>query len=250
MRLCVPIPCFYGDMDFCDAIRKVASLGFDAAETYDWSNLDPEKVFDTCKETGVELVSICTSEFCMTDPKKRSDWVKGLEKTCAVAKRMGVKKLITQTGQDTGRPRSEQHQSILAALALGKPILEENGITLMMEPLNVIVDHGGYYLVHSNEGFELVEEADSPNIKLIFDIYHQQISEGNILPNLLGHLPQIAHLHSAGHPGRHELQLGENNYAYLFEQIDKAGYTGCCGLEYGPTMDPTESLILAKKLFG
>ena len=68
MRICVPIPCFFGGMDFCDAIRKVKELGFDAVETYNWKNLDLDRVRETCEETGVELLSMCTTEFNMTNP--------------------------------------------------------------------------------------------------------------------------------------------------------------------------------------
>ena len=71
MRYCVPIPCFFGKADFCDAIRTVGRLGFDAAETYNWRGLDPDRVRQTCRETGVELLSMCTTEFRMTDPAFR-----------------------------------------------------------------------------------------------------------------------------------------------------------------------------------
>ena len=66
MRICIPIPCFFGDMDFTDAIRTVKKLGFDAAETYNWKGLDFDKAKETCLECGVELMSMCTSEFNMT----------------------------------------------------------------------------------------------------------------------------------------------------------------------------------------
>ena len=90
----------------------------------------------------------------------------------------------------------------------------------------------------------------SPNVKVVFDIYHQQVSEGNIIPNITENLDCIAHLHAAGHPGRHELQFGENDYKNIFAAVDRAGYTGACGLEYNPLLDPAESLAAAKKLFG
>ncbi|MBO5299764.1 MAG: hypothetical protein J6B51_06780, partial [Clostridia bacterium] len=73
---------------------------------------------------------------------------------------------------------------------------------------------------------------------------------GNIIPNIVNNLDLIAHLHSAGHPGRHELQFGESDYKVIFSAVDKAGYTGCCGLEYGPLLSPEESLIKAKEIYG
>ena len=162
---------------------------------------------------------------------------------------MGVKHLITQVGQDMGTRREFQHESIVAAFKAAKPILEETGVTIMIEPLNTYVDHPGYYLWSSVEGFEIIREVNHPLVKVIYDIYHQQIMEGNIIRNITNNLDCIAHLHSAGNPGRHELQYGENDYKVIFDAVDEAGYKGCCGLEYGPLLPPVESLEAFKKLY-
>ena len=224
MRLCVPIPCFFGDMDFCEGLRRVKALGYDAAETYNWKGLDFDAVRRTCEETGVELLSMCTSEFRMTDPTFRQAWLDGLEE--------------------------QQHAAVVETLNLARPILEKSGVTIMLEPLNTLVNHPGYYLWSAVEGFEIIREVNHPLVKLVYDIYHQQVMEGNIIPNITKNLDCIAHLHSAGHPGRNELQYGENDYKVIFAAVDKAGYTGACGLEYRPLMDPEESLREAMRLYG
>ena len=245
----IPVPCFFGGDDFCEAIRKIGKLGFTAAETYDWKGLDFDKVSRACEESGVNLISMCTSCFNMTDPDRRPEWIDGLKESCAAAEKLGVRMLITQVGNDTGKERSYQHESIVDALREAEPILMHYGITLMPEPLNVLVDHMGYYLVTSSEAFDIVREADCDFVKIVFDIYHQQISEGNIIPNIVNNLDLIAHLHCAGHPGRHELQYGENDYKVIFDAVDKAGYKGFCGLEYGPLLPPEESLETFRKIY-
>lgn len=242
MRYCVPIPCFFGKADFCDAIRTVGRLGFDAAETYNWRGLDPDRVRQTCRETGVELLSMCTTDFRMTDPTFRQAWLAGLAESAEAARAMSVSRLITQVGPDIGADRGYQHESIRAALQAAVPILEETGVTVMIEPLNTRVDHPGYYLTSSAEAFDLIRAVNHPLVKVVYDIYHQQIMEGNIIPSITGNLDCIAHLHAAGYPGRHELQLGENDYRVIFDAVDRAGYTGACGLEYNPTLPPEESL--------
>lgn len=249
MRICIPVPCFFGKMDFCEAIAKIAQLGFDAAETYNWKSLDLDAVRNACEQSGVELLSMCTTEFNMTNPAKREDWLNGLKESCAAAKRVGASKLITQVGADTGEERARQHDSIVAALKQAKPILEDSGVTIMIEPLNIYVNHPGYYLWSSREAFEIIHEVDHPLVKVVYDIYHQQVMEGNIIPSVTQNLDCIAHLHSAGHPGRHELQFGENDYKVIFAAVDKAGYTGACGLEYGPTMDSVESLKEFRRIY-
>ena len=250
MRLCVPVPCFFKNVDFVTAIHRIKALGFDAAETYNWKNLDLDAVRAACEETGVELLSMCTTEYRMTDPALRTAWLEGLKESCAAANKVGAKRLITQVGPDTGAPREEQHASIVAALREAKPILEDSGVTIMIEPLNTLVNHPGYYLWSAVEGFDIIREVDHPLVKVVYDIYHQQVMEGNIIPNVTKNLDCIAHLHSAGHPGRHELQYGENDYKVIFAAVDKAGYTGACGLEYSPLLDPEESLKIAKEIYG
>ena len=244
MRICIPIPCFF-KQDFVEAIYKVKSLGFDAIETYDWKSLDLDAVKNACEDAGVELISMCTTEFRMTDKQ----WLLGLEESCKAANQAGAKHLITQVGQDTGAPREKQHENIVAALKEAKPILERYGVTIMIEPLNTLVNHPGYYLWSAVEGFEIVREADHPLVKVVYDIYHQQVMEGNIIPNITNNLDCIAHLHSAGHPGRHELQYGESDYNVIFRAVDEAGYKGCCGLEYQPLLPAEESLNEFKRIY-
>lgn len=249
MRLCVVIPCFFRNTDFCDAIKAIASLGYDAAELWGWGGIDPARAKATLDETGVELISLCTTEFRLNDPEYREAFLEGLKSTCEFASKLGVKKIITQVGNDTGEDRHIQQRAIIDGLRDATSILEKYEITLMIEPLNDRFDHKGYYLTSSAEAFDIVKEIGSPFVKVIFDIYHQQITEGNIIPNIVNNLPYIAHLHGAGHPGRHELQLGESNYHAIIEAVDKAGYKGAMGLEYFPTMEANESLLRAKELF-
>ena len=249
MRFCVPVPCFYKGVDFCDAIRRTGALGFDAAETYQWKHLDLDRVRATCEQTGVELLSMCTTEFNMTAPEKRSDWLAGLAESCTAARRVGAGRLITQVGADTGAERAAQHESIVAALKTAVPILEESGVTIMIEPLNTYVNHPGYYLWSAYEAFDIIREVNHPLVKVVYDIYHQQIMEGNIIPTITKNLDSIAHLHSAGHPGRHELQFGENDYKVIFAAVDRAGYRGACGLEYSPTMESEESLREFRRIY-
>ena len=185
----------------------------------------------------------------MTNPDMRETWLAGLKESCKAAKNANVGRLITQVGQDTGKERAFQHESIVAALKEAKPILEETGTVIMIEPLNTIVDHKGYYLWQAAEAFDIVREADHPLVKVVYDIYHQQIMEGNIILNITNNLDCIAHLHSAGHPGRHDRQFGESDYKVIFAAVDKAGYKGACGLEYFPIGESEQSLKTFKEIY-
>ena len=242
MRLSVSLPCFYRELDFCEAIRRVHDLGFDAVETWDWKPLDLDRVRATCEELGVAFAGFCTSDFRLTDPAARDDWLRALEDSARAAVRAGAGSLITQSGPDTGAPRAVQHEAIATTLRAAESVLGEFGITLLLEPLNTRFDHPDTYLWSSAEGFELVRESEAPHVKILFDLYHMQIMEGNLVPTLCDNLPLVGHLHAAGHPGRHDLPDGETNYPAVFRALDAAGYAGRCGLEYFPVGDSTESL--------
>ena len=250
MKFSVAIPCFFKGLDFCDAIKKCAALGYDTVETYEWRGLDLERVKATLESTGVTLLSMCTTDFRMNQKCFRGEWLKGLEESCKAAKALGVKKLISQVGQDTGEERAIQHGAIVGALREARPILEEYGVTVMIEPLNLLVNHPGYYLPTAKEAFDIIKEAENPYAKVVYDIYHQQVTEGNIIPTVKENLEHIAHLHAAAHPGRIDLWLGENDYKFIFGAIDSFGYDGYCGLEYRPTVPSEESLLKIKELYG
>lgn len=250
MKLSVCLPMFFKKTPLDVAIRSAFSLGYNAAEL--WSlpkDVDVDAVAAACNECSFTLVAFCPDKFNMTDSALHGEYLESLEKACITANKLNVKRLITQVGPDTGAPRETQHNNIVSCLKLADPILKKYGVTLVVEPLNTIVDHKGYYLVHSAEGFDIIREVNSDNVKLLFDIYHQQISEGNVISNVVENLNLIGHLHCAGNPGRNEPWLGELNYNGIFKAIDEAGYTGYCALEYKPTLDPKESLLKCKELY-
>lgn len=100
-------------------------------------------------------------------------------------------------------------------------------------------------------GFDILKEVGSDRIKLLFDVYHMQIMEGNIISNIKENIDLIGHFHSAGVPGRHELYSGELNYKNIITAINDSGYKGHFGLEYWPSMDDLKSLRQTKKfLYG
>jgi hydroxypyruvate isomerase len=167
----------------------------------------------------------------------------GLQQSVETAKALDLNILISQVGNEVpGVPRAEQHESLVEGLKTAADLLDHTGITLVIEPLNVLVDHAGYYLIRSDEAFQVVDAVGSPQVKVVFDIYHQQISEGHLIANITNNIDKIGHFHAAGNPGRHELQIGEINYPQIFDAIVQAGFNGYLGLEYFPQRDPVSGL--------
>ena len=239
---------FFRNIPLDESIAEIARLGYDACEA--WSvpdSADLDAAHAACKKHGVEFIAVCTDFFKATEGDTAA-YAAGVESACKKAERLGAKILISQVGADTGAPREVQHGNIVRCLAAAVPVLERYGMTLVIEPLNTLVDHKGYYLVSSAEGFDIVLEVGSDRVKLLFDIYHQQVSEGNVISNITQNIDLIGHMHAAGCPGRHELDNGELDYSRIFAAADAAGYNGVCALEYKPLLPPAESLEHTRRI--
>jgi len=247
-KLSVCIEMIFGELPFVERIQAVKEAGLPAFEFWGWSKKDLEAVRRAQDQTGLALSAFCVEyEGALVDSGCRDAFVAGVRSSLAPAKRMGVNTLIVTVGNAlAGVPRETQHAAIVAGLRAAAPAAEDAGVTLVLEPLNTLVDHKGYYLATSAEGFQIVDEVNSPAVKLLFDIYHQQITEGNLIANITAGIDRIGHFHSADVPGRYEFGVGEINYKNVLARIDEAGYTGFVGLEYRPSTTSEESLRRVK----
>jgi len=239
----VCIDAVLADFAYDDALRIVAEAGIGAFEFWGWWDRDLDELTAAQKRYGLQISACCTKFISLVDPATRAAYLTGLEASIATAKQLNCPTLISQVGDARpGVPRNEQHDSLVQGLKQAAPLLEAAGVTLVIEPLNELVDHHGYYLIRSDEAFEIVDHVASPRVKVVFDIYHQQISEGHVIHNITSHVDKIAHFPAAGNPGRHELSIGEINYPNVFDAIQATGYQGCVGLEYWPLDDPATGL--------
>ncbi|MFT5465532.1 MAG: hydroxypyruvate isomerase [Verrucomicrobiales bacterium] len=240
----VCIDAVFEGKSFDDACSAVSRAGIPAIEFWGWWDKDIDELQAAQIEDGLAISACCTKFISLVDPATRDAYLEGLKSSIWAANGMGVKTLISQVGDfRPGVPRADQHQSLVDGLRLAAPLLEAAGVTLVIEPLNELVDHQGYYLVRSDEAFEIIDEVGSSNIKVVFDIYHQQISEGHLIHNIVSNIEKIGHFHAAGNPGRNELQRGEINYQQVFAAIRETDFQGYVGLEYWPLDDdPVQAL--------
>lgn len=243
LRPSVCVDAVYEGVPIESSVKSVAELGFSAFEFWCWWEKDLPQLIDLSQMHGMTIASCCTKFISLVEPGLRSEYLRGLEESISAARQLNCKTLISQVGDFVqGVDRIEQRKSLVAGLKESAKLLSGSGVTLVVEPLNDQVDHPGYFLVRSDEAFEIIEEVNSPDVKIVFDIYHQQISEGNLISNILAHVEQISHFHAAGNPGRHELSLGEINYPEIFKAIAESGYDGFVGLEYWPKAEANYGL--------
>lgn len=244
MYYSVCLSALYHKLPLHEALSEAAQTGVSACEFWGWWGQDLDALEKAQKEHGMSIAALCTRMIPLTDPAQRKAYLEGLRETLPVAARLGCRTIISQVGAELPHlTRAEQHQSIVDGLRACVPMLEEANATLVIEPLNTLVNHPGYYLTRSDEAFDIVKKVGSPHVKVLFDIYHQQITEGNLIPNLTANPEWIGHIHIAGHPGRHEvLENSEIYYPAVLAALKNAGYTGAVGLEYIPLGDASESV--------
>lgn len=260
-------PCIemmFRDVDFYDRFAAAKASGVDCCEFWGWSNKDLGRVKEESQKNNIRVTSVTvdtkTPEVAEIYNKKRvlyrekdaqDAFVAAVKESIVVAKELNVPSIIITTGNERNDiPHVEQHTNIVLAFKKVAPILEDAGITMILEPLNVLANHMGYMLPSSYEAFSICEEVDSQAIKVLYDIYHQQITEGNLIPTIRKFFPWIGHFHVADVPGRNEPGTGEINYKNVFAAIEALGYDKYVGLEYSPTKDSAETvrqvLALAK----
>ncbi|MFW6171957.1 MAG: hydroxypyruvate isomerase family protein [Planctomycetota bacterium] len=239
----VCIDAVLGHMSCDDALRIVANAGITAFEFWGWWERDLPRLVAARDRHGLNVAACCTKFISLVDPNLRDDYLRGLEESIAVAHKLKCPTLISQVGNfQVGVTRAEQHDALVDGLKAAAPMLENAHVTLVIEPLNELVDHAGYYLASSQEAFAIVDKVASPRVKVLFDIYHQQISEGHVIHNITSNIDKIGHFHAAGNPGRHELTVGELDYPSIFAAIQATNYTGYVGLEYWPSQTPEAGL--------
>jgi len=256
--LCIE-PFFLGT-EASEKIKKVKKLGFEAVEFWFWdheftgNNLIPRRkniheISSVCKDLNITITDLVVNSpdgsigGFLTKPEDKNKYLERLKETIEIAHKLDCKKLITCTGNEIAdKTFQQQFDSVVQTLTKAAEIAKKEGITLVLEALNSYVDHAGYFLTSSKTGFDIVRMVNNPGLKLLFDVYHMQIMEGNLTASIKNNISLIGHFHSASVPGRNELYSGEINYASIINTINDSGYDGYFGLEYWPAEQEEISL--------
>jgi hydroxypyruvate isomerase len=164
-------------------------------------------------------------------------------KNIPLAAKAGVPNVITFSGNRAGMSDDEGAKNTIAGLNRVKKIAEDNGVTICLELLNSKVDHHDYMCDHTAWGVRVMEAVNSPRVKLLYDIYHMQIMEGDLIRTIQQNIQWIAHFHTGGVPGRHELDnTQEVHWDAVMRGIAAKNFAGYVAHEFVPTRDPLTSL--------
>ena len=168
------------------------------------------------------------------DPAKREAFLKEIRESVEVAKRVNAKWMTVVPGHVDRRPHMDyQTANVVETLKRACAILEPHQLVMVLEPLNTLRNHPGMFLTTTPQAYLVCKAVASPSCKILYDIYHQQITEGNLIPNINAAWDEIAYLQVGDNPGRKEPGTGEINYSNVFKHVHGKGFTGVVGMEHG-----------------
>jgi hydroxypyruvate isomerase len=229
--------------DFASSIAEIGLKGMDLVGPEDWPAL---------KRHGL-VCSITAGGGTIADGLNRKENHEKIEREMAAniprAAAAGVPNVITFSGNRRGLSDQEGMENCVIGLNRVKGLAENQGVTICLELLNSKVDHKDYQCDHTAWGAEVVRRVNSPRVKLLYDIYHMQIMEGDIIATIRANREWIGHYHTGGVPGRHEIGTDQElYYPAIMRAIAGTGFTGFVAHEFVPTGDPLTSLREAVKL--
>ncbi|MFV0362966.1 MAG: TIM barrel protein [Suipraeoptans sp.] len=236
-------PIFSDTKKLLAGMELAKKTGYQAVEFWDWDTRDHRKLLAKKRELNLEVAAICAKDRgTLTDPDTFEEAIRGMKETIAVAKVFDCPNIIVTADPNEKLERKTCRENIVEGLKKLAPLAEQAGVMLVLEPIS-----GGYF-IDSKEPFDILKSVNSPNVKLLYDIFHYQLMEGNIVQTMRENMQWIGHIHAAGIPRRNEITDGELNYSYILEEIKQAGYDRYFGIEYLPTMDKEKGVQACKRL--
>jgi len=247
---CLPCFCDIADEgDVLKTIRTAAEIGFRGTEIWFRENAPFDLICEAASDHGLTVACICGHE-SLTDglnrPENHERIRSELSVSIELAAERDIPNLICFSGNRGEADDEEAIEIVAEGLRRVAPAAEAAGVTLVIELLNSKVNHPGYQADHTAWGVEVARAVDSPAVKLLYDIYHMQIMEGDLCRTISDSIAHIGHFHTAGNPGRKDLDTEQEiNYPAVMRTIAASGYTGFVAHEFRPKGDLLRGLEAA-----
>jgi len=236
-KFAVNLEMWWTKLPFLDRVRKAAEYGFPAFEMWPYENKDVDALIKLKDELGLELAQFTAWGFSpgMNNPKNEDAVIEKIKESCKVAHKLNCKKMTVVAGNiQKGMTQEQMLAQVTKTLKRAAPILEKNKVMAILEPMNGRVDHPGHCLYGSPDAVKICREVGSEYVKINWDLYHMQITEGDLCGRMKEGFDQIGYLQLADHPGRNEPGTGEIHYNRVLKQALDLGYKGYVGLECRP----------------
>ena len=227
--------------ELCGAGRGLGLAGIDLLPPAEWGTVREEGLVCSMGYPGPERRDFIAAGF--NDPAHHEMLLAELMSAIPAAAEAGVPNVIAMFGNRNGRSDEDAIANCVAGLNRIRTLAEQRGVTICLELLNSKVDHQDYQGDRTSFGVQVVRAVGSPRVKLLYDIYHMQIMEGDVIRTIRDNIQWIGHFHTGGVPGRHEIDDSQElNYRAIARAIADAGYGGFVAHEFVPTGDPLSSL--------
>ena len=236
-RFAANVEMWWTKLPFLDRIRAAAKLGFPAIEFWPWRRKDIDAIAELCQELGLEVAQFTAWGFNpgLNDPANHDRFADEIEAGCATAAKLRCAKMTVVGGNDQpGMTQEQMHENIITGLQRAAPIAAKHEVMLILEPMNIRVDHAGHCLYGSEAAVRICRAVDSKHVKINWDLYHMQISEGDLCGRLREGWDQVGYLQLADHPGRTEPGTGEIHYNRVLKEAWDLGYRDFVGVECRP----------------
>ena len=243
----------FTEVPFDDRFRLAREAGFDYIEFWTWKDKHIARINELCLAHDLRVASFSgDQDFSMIDEEQREDYIAFVEASIKTAQSLRCDYLVVHSNAlgEKGVVRNtyaavsdEQKRAAMREVLRSLAATAETArITLLLEALNTVVDHPGNFLAHTKDAAEIVRDVNSENVKVLYDIYHMQIMEGNLSQTLKTYIDTIGYIHVADVPGRHEPGTGEINYANLMSVLRELAYDGFIGFELDPEKSSKEAV--------
>jgi len=236
-KFAVNVEMWWSQLPFLQRVREAAALGFPAIEFWPWESKDVDAIAELTGELGLDVSQFTAWGFepGMNDPNNHNRFIETVERSCEAAKTLRCKKMCVVGGNDQpGMTQEQMHENIIVALKRAAPIAEQHDVMLILEAMNIRVDHKGHCLYGSPAPTRICREVGSPMVKINWDLYHMHITEGDLCRRLGEGFDQVGYLQVADNPGRNEPGTGEIHYNRVLRAAKELGYDGYVGLECRP----------------
>jgi len=265
MHLSVRVEPLFPALTLPMQLERVAAAGYQGYEFGDWRAADPKQIVALQRRLGLECVCLVGNRgvnpkgMGLCDPAERAGFLAEIQASAAAAQKFETKKMVVLSGfKVPGMTREAQHASMVEGMKRAHDIVSKYGVTMIVEVINTLAkieplnpkgdNHANYFLDRTPEAFAMMREVGSPYFQILYDLYHVQIMEGNLIETIRANIANIGHIHVADVPGRHEPGTGEIHFGNVFRAIHESGYKGYLGMEYIPSKDAMKTLAAVKAL--
>lgn len=260
MKLSLCLEMLFTDRPFIERLAAASRLGYRAIEFWDFRDKDLPALADAAARLGLTIAAISGNrQHALTDSEASAKLIEEMDQVFAAAEQLNCRHImmLSDVLSDDGsaaptppRPAEEKIESMVESLRALAGRAETASVTLLLEPLNTALDHRGCFLNTSALGFEIVRRVNSPQVKLLYDIYHMSMMGEDVLTEIDKNLEWVGYFHVADSPGRHQPGTGKINYLAVNTLLKRAKYEGFIGMEFSALGPDEQAAKAPMEIFG